>query len=145
MVNPKSSPFIPGATSAFFLNLVAHTSPLTTSSNSQTGFGPGVQLTVEAALPFGSNSLWISLALVLAVGLGAHVARDLVEEPRGALLLQYPVARHELVDGGDGRRDEEQQQETLKEGRRAATLKSDSPLVATNKSLHTVSTVSTHL
>ena len=56
---------------------------------------------------------------MLAVGLGAHVARDLVEEPRGALLLQYPVARHELVDGGDGgRRGEVQQQEALKGRRR---------------------------
>ena len=60
-------------------------------------------------------SLWISVALVLAVRLGAHVARDLVEEPRFALLLQYPVARHELVDGRQGRRHQVQQDQALKE------------------------------
>ena len=43
--------------------------------------------------------LWISVALVLAVGLGCHVAGDLVEEPGSALLLEYAVASHELVDG----------------------------------------------
>ena len=52
---------------------------------------------------------------MLAVGLGSHVARYLVEEPRGALLLQYPVARHELVDGRQGRRRQVQQNQQLKE------------------------------
>ena len=63
----------------------------------------------------GLDSLRISVALVLAIGLGSHVARDLVEEPRGALLLQDPVARHELVDGRQGRRRQVQQNQELKE------------------------------
>ena len=61
------------------------------------------------------DSLWISVALVLAVGLACHVAGDLVEEPGGALLLQYAVASHELVDGRHTGRRQVQQNQSLKE------------------------------
>ena len=52
---------------------------------------------------------------MLAVGLGCHVAGDLVEEPGSALLLQYAVASHELVNGRHAGRCKVQQNQTLKE------------------------------